>query len=813
MDGVGGWVRNASGFLEVAGAGAEGLVVWPPVGAVEVGLEGVYEELESSGYGYGPAFRGLSSVWRRGEEVFAEVAVPEGAGVDVSGFWLHPALLDAALHAQLIDSDQVAGGPVLPFSWSGVVVHGPGTGSLRVRIAPAGEGAVSLLVADGQGQPIASVESLAVRPVDPTTPDTMYRLAWQPATLAPVDDTVASADLAVVGPDASRMASALGSSVPVFTDLRDVAGGGAAVPPTVLLNCPGTDSKNVLDGVREVGNAVLAAVRTWLSEPAFASSRLVLVTTGAVGVGDDPPAALETAPVWGLVRSALAEHPGRFALLDIDDRPLSSHVLRGALDPAEPESCLRDGERLVPRLVREAQDTTGAPVLGVGFGAVGTVLVTGGTGGLGAVVARHLVVRHGVRHLLLVSRRGLDAPGAGELRAELTELGAEVAVAACDVADRDALAALLAAIPPEHPLTGVVHAAGVADNALVDAVTPDHLDAVLRPKGDGAWNLHELTLGLDLSAFVLFSSAAGYVLGAGQASYAAANVFLDALAGHRRAMGLPALSLAWGAWAEDAGMLGQLDEQALRRLDRLGLPPLTTDEGLALLDAALCAPPDRGALAVPLKVTLPALRRRPQDEIPVVLRGLAGGTTRREAPVPARGDTAGGLARALAGLPETERDAYLLDAVRAQAAAVLGHASPAAVEPRRAFQEMGFDSLAAVELRNRLGAAAGTALPATVVFDHPTPEALAGHLRDLLTPEPAADALQPVVEGVERLEAALAAAERTGADRARITARLEALLRGWRGDRDTAEEAGADDLAMATDDELFHVLDDELGIS
>ncbi|WP_446697055.1 SDR family NAD(P)-dependent oxidoreductase [Streptomyces yanii] len=838
------WARHAGGILAAAGphpphdtthgGPAQGLAEWPPPGAEEIGMDGMYDELAGQGYDYGPAFRGLRAAWRHGGEIYAEVAAPEETALDPSAYRLHPALLDAALHAQLlgVDGDQgEADGPLLPFSWSGAVVHSGGAGSLRVRIASAGPGAVSLLVADGEGRPVASVESLVVRPVDtarlaPAVPDAMFRLVWEPAAV-PLSDTAASADAAAVGPGAGRLASALGSSVPVFTDLealrRDVTGGRTAVPRTVVLNCMGTDSKSVPDGVRDMGDAVLEVVHTWLGEPAFASSRLVLVTTGAIGTGDDAPAELETAPVWGLVRSALAENPGRFALLDMDDRPSSLRGLRAVLDSGEPESCLRDGERLVPRLVREAPpaprphpdgtrpDSVRNPV----WDQEGTVLVTGGTGGLGAVVARHLVAARDVRRLLLVNRRGPEAPGAGELCEELASLGAEATVVGCDVGDRDAVSELLAAVPPEHPLVAVVHAAGIVDNALVGALTPAHLDAVLRPKADGAWHLHELTLGLDLSAFVLFSSAAGYVLGAGQANYAAANVFLDVLAAHRRARGLPALSLAWGAWAEDGGMAGQLDEPALQRLDRLGLPPLTTDEGLALLDAALDAPPARGSLAVPLKVTVPALRRRPRDEVPAVLRGLAGGPVRHGAPADVPEDTAGGLARSLAGLPETERDAFLLDAVRSHVTAVLGHTSQAAVEPRRAFQEMGFDSLAAVELRNRLCAAAGTTLPATVVFDHPTPEALAGHLRELLAPA-RADTLQPVLDVVETLEAALATAEQAGADtdRARISARLEALLRRWQGGRSAAEQTGADDdLDAATDDELFHVLDDELGIS
>ncbi|WP_440074379.1 beta-ketoacyl reductase, partial [Streptosporangium sp. OZ121] len=219
------------------------------------------------------------------------------------------------------------------------------------------------------------------------------------------------------------------------------------------------------------------------------------------------------------------------------------------------------------------------------FGSEGTVLVTGGTGGLGAVVAKHLATTHQVKHLLLVSRRGSEAPGAADLAAELTELGATVTIEACDVGDREHLTHLLASIPPGHPLTGIVHTAGVLDDGIVASLTPERIDAVLRPKADAARHLHELTQDLNLSAFVLFSSLAGVLGSAGQAGYGAANAYLDALAHHRHAQGLAATSLAWGLWAS-GGMAGDLGEADLRRMERAGVKPLSIPDGLALLDAA-----------------------------------------------------------------------------------------------------------------------------------------------------------------------------------------------------------------------------------
>ncbi|WP_184549021.1 type I polyketide synthase, partial [Streptosporangium becharense] len=362
------------------------------------------------------------------------------------------------------------------------------------------------------------------------------------------------------------------------------------------------------------------------------------------------------------------------------------------------------------------------------FDPAGTVLVTGGTGTLGGLVARHLAGVHGVRHLVLTSRRGHDAQGVAELEAELAGLGAEVTVAACDVADREALAALLAAVPADRPLTGVVHTAGVLDDGVIGTLTADRLETVLRPKVDAAWHLHELTRGLDLSAFVLYSSAAGVFGDAGQANYAAANAFLDALAAHRRAHGLPATSLAWGFWEQRSGMSTHLTDADVARMERSGARALSSEEGMALFDAGRALDE---ALLVPIHLDLAALRTR-TDTLPALLRGLVRTSTRREVTASATPADGSPLQQRLAGLPETERDRMLVSLVRAQAATVLGYSDTDAVESTRAFKELGFDSLTAIELRNKINAATGLRLPATLVFDYPTPAALAEHLKERL---------------------------------------------------------------------------------
>ncbi|MER6178882.1 SDR family NAD(P)-dependent oxidoreductase, partial [Streptosporangium sp. NPDC001681] len=350
----------------------------------------------------------------------------------------------------------------------------------------------------------------------------------------------------------------------------------------------------------------------------------------------------------------------------------------------------------------------------------GTVLITGGTGGLGAEVARHLVAEHGMRHLLLASRRGLEAPGAVELRAELIAHGVEVTVAACDVADRDQVAALLAQVDAGHPLTAVIHTAGVVDDGTIPSLTPERLDAVLRPKVDAAWHLHELTQGMDLAGFVVFSSLAGVMGGGGQGNYAAANAWLDALMARRRALGLPGLSLAWGLWAQATGMSGGMSQVDVHRVTAAGLPPITTEQGLALFDAAIGSD---APLVLPVLMNIPAM---PAQLVPPLLRGLVRGT-RRTAALAHTAD-GGALVRQLAALTQADRTRFMVDLVRTQAATVLGHPDSAAVDVRREFRELGFDSLTAVELRNRLNAATGLRLPSTLVFDYPTPAVLAEFL-------------------------------------------------------------------------------------
>jgi acyl transferase domain-containing protein/NADPH:quinone reductase-like Zn-dependent oxidoreductase/acyl carrier protein len=436
----------------------------------------------------------------------------------------------------------------------------------------------------------------------------------------------------------------------------------------------------------------------------------------------------------------------------------------------------------------------------------GTVLITGGTGGLGGLLARHLVTHYRVSHLLLISRRGPSAEGADTLVAELQQLGAQAQVVACDAADRDALAGVLADIPAEHPLTGVIHAAGLLRDGMFTDLTDDQFNAVLRTKIDAAWNLHALTAGHDLALFVLFSSAAGVIGSLGQANYAAANTYLDALAHYRQHLGLPATALAWGLWQQKTGMTGHLNERETTRMNRGGLAPITSDDGLALFDAALqCGYP----LLVPARMSLAALAAA--EEVPPLFRLLAR-TIRKKAAGRADGPTRPKLAAQLTGQSPTEQDRTILEFIRNQAAAVLGYESSNTIPADEPFKSLGFDSLTAVEFRNRLQTATGLKLPPTMVFDYPTLHAVTQYVRTQIAPEhdtagTNTTATNELMDLLARLEKATqhnrAGTDLDGRTRASLLRRFSAVERSLRGSNGTATA----DLDSADDSTLFAVID------
>jgi len=1087
-DGEGEWTCHAVGSLGSvkSGTSLDGLAlaeneVWPPVGAERVPVDDVYDGLVDVGLEYGPIFQGLSRAWRRGDEVFAEVGLPDDEVERAGLFGLHPALLDAALHAvalaDLGDGVEAPGGLRLPFSWSDVALISGGASMLRVRVSHAGPEVVSIGVSDENGRLVASVGSLATRSVsagdlggsERGRQDAMFGLEW----VEDPNGALASPGVPVrLATCAGGLCDALRSAAlvcEVFADMDTLSGalaGEGAGPEVVLLDARSVDVHGVCEGdlgsfaaqggstsageallegipgtVKAGLHRVLGFLQEWLANERFAALRLVVVTQGAVavdaleGIGD-----LSGSAVWGLVRSAQAENPGAFMLVDVDGEDSSWGVLGRALELSEPQVALRDGVVRVARLasvyggevlasprdgawsldveregtfeglalvaspranealaadevrveVRAAglnfrdvlvalgmypgeasvggegagvvvevgsggedlspgdrvmglmsgamgtmavtdsrlvvripegwsfTQAASAPIAcatayyalvdlaglkpgerllvhagagGVGMAAVqiarhlgaevfataspgkwdalrelgvadthmassrtldfkdefakatdgqgmdvvlnslagefvdaslgllgeggrlmemgktdirdagelaeeypgvtyrafdlmeagpdrlrevlvelvglfehgvlelaplttwsvrraqqafrhmsqgqhvgknvlrlpatidpdGTVLVTGGAGGLGELVARHLVVEHKARHLLLASRRGPRAAGASGLVDELSLLGARVEVVACDVAQRDQVEELLAGISQEHPLDAVVHTAGVVDDGVIGSLTPGRIDHVLAPKVAGAWNLHQLTRETDLSAFILFSSMASVLGSPGQGNYAAANAFLDALAVHRLTLGLTGTSIAWGLWKQQSEMTGHLDELDHARMNRMGVLALSAEEGLALLDQALAT---NEPLVISARLDKSALRTHARDGVlPPLLHNVIGTPSRR-----APGASTSSFAQLLMQTPQDQRSSVVLDLVRSHAARALGHSSPGVIGERSTFKELGFDSLAGVELRNRLASQTGLRLPATLVFDYPTPVVLAGYL-------------------------------------------------------------------------------------
>ncbi|MFF4017277.1 SDR family NAD(P)-dependent oxidoreductase [Streptomyces sp. NPDC001843] len=772
------WTLHAEGVLSADGPEPDvpRSAAWPPAGAQPLDTEHLYAGLAALGLEYGPLFQGLTRAWRDADGVVhAEVALPEDAETD--GYGIHPALLDAALHAvaagELLPEPE-PGTAWLPFSWSDVTLHATGARALRVRVSAGTPGAVTLDADDADGRPVLSVGTLALRPVPVAAG----------GGAAGVGDAAYGLDWIAVEEPGTASGESLPLPEPGRVEALPVAGWSALVAPAG-------------GSAAETATAVLEALQEWL-EHAVPEERLLIVTRGAVAtVAGEDVTDLGQAAVTGLVRAARTEYPGRLLLVDLG---VDDELPARALDSDEDELAVRNGHLLAPRLVRDSAAADGEPA----WPSTGTVLVTGGTGGLGALVARHLVATHGVRGLLLTSRRGPDAPGATELADTLRESGAEVTLAACDVADRDALAALLDA----HPgITAVVHTAGVVDDATLGRLTPAQLHRVLAPKADAARHLHELTSGLE--AFVLFSSAAGVLGGAGQANYAAANASLDALAAHRRAHGLPAVSLAWGLWDPATGGMGaELTDTDLERMARTGLRPLGAQQGLALLDAAVTGP---RALTVPVRLDVPALARSLSGAVPGLLRSLVRVPARRTAA--AGGTAAGGTALRdrLAAIGDREkRAALVLDLVRRHVRTVLGFPDSQAVEADKPFKDFGFDSLTAVEFRNALAAETGVRLPATLVFDYPTPAELVAHLHKELAPADD-DPATALLRGLDHLEPLIGTQELDQLTRSRITVRLQALLARWQDTDPQPEPQAAGDLAEASDDELFALLDGETG--
>jgi acyl transferase domain-containing protein len=645
------WTAHASGRLSSSRPSiphADGLTL-PPAHAASRPLDDHYTHCSALGLTYGPAFRTLAEVCEAEGTLYARGDSHE-TSQDTDDLLLDPAALDAVLQAVLTET----AAPYLPFSWTAVTFYRRAEGPLRARITPTpAPHTYAVEVSDLSGQAVLTIGSLVLRPLpragQQSSPKLLRRV-WTPSLAAAAIDR---------GPDAVLLVTG-----PAMTADADV---------------------DPVHATHEHTTAHLALLQEHLAGPLPTTTRLVLLTQYPDG-GD--PGLVATA-VQGLWRSAAREHPGRLGLLHVADKNADANTLAEAiahLTADAREVLVRDGEVYLPTL---AAPEIGRRV-GAAFDPEGTVLITGGSGALAGLLVPHLVTEHGVRHVVLASRSGRIPTGA-------LGVDAEIHTVPYDVADPISVKALISSAgTTQHPLRAVIHMAGVVDDATTALMHPDQLHKVLSPKVDGAWNLHRATADLTLDQFILFSSAASVLGTAGQANYAAANAFLDALAADRAAQGLPGLSIGWGWW-ENTGMTAGLSAADDRRLREIGLAPMTSAEALALFDAALRTPD------------------------PVL---LASRLSPRATAAPRRAD------RALPPTPETP-DA-LVDQIRARTAAVLGYPTADRIDPDTEFTRAGLDSLGSVELCNQLGELLGRPLPLTALFDHPTPSALATHLHGLL---------------------------------------------------------------------------------
>jgi pimaricinolide synthase PimS1 len=825
------WTCHASGVLGATPrsnpaprAGSQS--TWPPIDAEPVDIDQLYERLAETGVEYDPDYRGLCAAWRSADEVLAEVRLSSEKVAEVDRFGVHVALLEPALHAMAIeplshiaDTDQAPGKPRMPFAWSDVTVHATGACCLRIAIAWSAPDEASITARDEADMLVFSAK-LTLREVPSeliaqaratTAQKSLFTLRWRQT-----EHTVTSAGpslLLLCGDDApltERLRSAAPDSKPqAHLDLTSILRMRAAnTTPKVVA---GTSvlfdlahehrSGDVVADAHAVAHDVFTLVQSWLAEDQFASDRLVVITHGAIATSDGEPINdLAGTVAWGLLRSAQLENLGRLMLIDIDDADESWRVLPSIISGDELQIALREGQILIPRMqysdvVGDATTTSLDPDR--------TVLITGGTGGLGELVARHVVAQHSVRSLVLTSRRGLNAHGARELQAELEQMGARVTIASCDVSQREELRRTLEAIPADFPLGAVIHAAGISEDGIVQSLTAESVHSVLRPKVDGAWNLHELTEGLNLRAFVLYSSIASVMGNPGAANYGAANAFLDALAVYRRTRGLSATSIAWGLWEQPSHLRSKLSTAHLERIGSLGIKSLPSAEGLDLFELA-----QRGdnPLQIAARLDFSVLRGLAREGLLLPqLRDVVRAATH------VSHGSSNDLVKRLANASADERETIVRDFLSEELAVLLGHAAAETVDTECTFKELGFDSLAVVQLRNRLNAATGLSLPTTLVFNYPTPNALTCYIEQQLRPRLASHS-GLVEDGIREIDLALTSKPpEHPAERERLAARLRAALTELEasgssgGDGDLVER-----IRTASGDELLALCEREL---
>ncbi|KAK4495334.1 hypothetical protein PRZ48_013665 [Zasmidium cellare] len=636
---------------------------WPTQGEIEI--TGAYNQLQAAGISYGPAFRCIQRLCQTQEGFVAKLVLPEECRP--GDHLVHPALLDAALHVPLLasPSDAITR---LPFRLAGVRLWPSKEREVRAVVRNLENGDLAVTVYDLRGHLVAEIDTVCLRKMAKKSGD-LFALQWSPIPMKPL-----------------------------------VASGRKSNEKIVRIRPKGQS----VEAVHEAVNDILGVVQAWNRASNDGSNqRLVIITERATTSGPD----LSSAAVWGFIRSAQSESGDQIVLIDVDGTQDSEEALHEAIATDETVLAIRNGKVLIPKLVRGIEMTGCEPL-----SSEGTVLITGGTGAVGSVLCRHLVQRHGVTNLLLTSRTG-DLPDS--LTDLATTAGVRITTRSCDVADYAQLKALVDITHP--PVTAVFHLAGILDDAMTSSLTPDRMERVLCTKANGAWNLHNLLP--NARPFVLFSSAAGILGNPGQANYAAANTYLDALARYRSQHGLHAVSLAWGPWENAGGMAGDIKEFGQ-------LQAMSDEVGMELLDQALRSVEP---VVVPLVV---------KGEVPDISRRTLSISSSHKA-------VERGLQ--LNGLSPEQRLTELRDLLSREIAHVLGYDKL----PDLPFTEIGVDSLTGVLIRNKINKLTGVALSSSVMFEVENIEELSNIVLEKLDEDQASGGATPAsseyyAEAIER---------------------------------------------------------------
>lgn len=731
------WTLHAEAtFSQIAEKPAAPATLWklPPEGAEPEPLDGFYPALAEHGVQYGPSFQTLQESYCEpveddGTARWVRVSLADAWREEARSYGLHPALVDGVLHALGLWQKDDQQGIFLPFSLDGLTLWQTGATELWARIQRHAESAethrAEVDLYDESGLPVGRLAGLRLKRANDanlrraTGADRhRYALAWRDCR--PVQGLAPGRwGLVATGEQQARsLRYALRAAGLEVTDFERISVAASAGLDGVLVlwddHARGDDT-SMSERVHAHIARALAELQAALADGA-SLPQLTFITQGAIAVSnEDDIRSLAQAPLWGLARSVRQEYP-ELVLRSVDLGPdgVGASALARALTLVdEPDVAIRGQRVLSPRLVRALPDD---PVQDGAMRAGSTYVVIGGLGALGRKTAAWLI-EQGANNVVLTSRRGAEADGAEAVRAELEALGATVTIAACDVADYQSVAALFQAIPADAPVRGVVHCAGVLDDGVLSQQTPERFARVMAPKVAGAWNLHLCTRELELDHFVLFSSVASVLGGAGQTNYSAANMFLDSLAFYRRARGLPATSLSWGFFDVRSGMTAHLQDADVARLARIGMMPLSLDEGVNLLEGIVA---ERAIHAVPVAldlVRMGATLERSNAPVPPLFRDLL--RTRQNS---TRRDEAQRVRARLRSLSESERSAALGEMVREEVAAELGLTTASDVPVRRPLLELGLNSLMAVSIRQRLSLQMGIRVPATLLFDNPTVE-------------------------------------------------------------------------------------------